>query len=135
MQMTDFALPTREDPLLVEGAGGLLSPITPEAGNIHLARHLGLPVVLVVNFYLGSLNHTLLSLAYLQQQDLVEVKGLVFFGASEYETFVAERSPWPVLARIPQKKWASPETFWSDTELWKAEMDYESLAKNLFGEA
>lgn len=48
------------DFLLVEGAGGLLSPLAEHATSADLARALGLPVLLVVPDRLGCLNHALL---------------------------------------------------------------------------
>ncbi len=48
------------DFLLVEGAGGLLSPLAERATSADLAKALGLPVLLVVPDRLGCLNHALL---------------------------------------------------------------------------
>ena len=48
--------------LLVEGAGGLYSPIASDGLNIDLARHLGLPLLIVVEDRLGCINHALLTL-------------------------------------------------------------------------
>lgn len=47
--------------LLVEGAGGVMSPIASDGLNIDLAVNLNLPVVLVALNELGCINHTLLS--------------------------------------------------------------------------
>ena len=48
--------------LLVEGAGGLYSPIARDGLNADLARHLGLPLLIVVEDRLGCINHALLTL-------------------------------------------------------------------------
>lgn len=47
--------------LLVEGAGGLMSPIASDGLNIDLAVALNIPIVLVALNELGCLNHTLLT--------------------------------------------------------------------------
>ncbi|MGD9541029.1 MAG: dethiobiotin synthase [Parvularculaceae bacterium] len=47
---------------LVEGAGGVLSPLTDEKVNADLARDLGFPVILVTADYLGAISHTLTAL-------------------------------------------------------------------------
>lgn len=52
---------TDSDFLLVEGAGGFLSPLTGDARNAELAAHLGLPVLLVVADRLGCLDHAMLT--------------------------------------------------------------------------
>ncbi|MCL7714559.1 dethiobiotin synthase [Stenotrophomonas mori] len=55
-------LRARYDAVLVEGAGGLMVPLTPQLLCIdHVARQ-GWPVLLVTSGRLGSINHTLLSL-------------------------------------------------------------------------
>jgi len=59
-----------DDLLLVEGAGGFYSPICSDGLNKDLAQALGLPVVLVVKNQLGCINHTLLSLAAIEQAGL-----------------------------------------------------------------
>lgn len=49
-------------PIIVEGVGGLLCPITDEFWVIHLAKLCKLPVVVVSRPNLGTINHTLLTL-------------------------------------------------------------------------
>ncbi|CAK0739726.1 ATP-dependent dethiobiotin synthetase BioD [Gammaproteobacteria bacterium] len=51
----------QEDFLLVEGAGGFLSPLAPRVRNAELAVALGLPVLLVVLDRLGCISHALLT--------------------------------------------------------------------------
>jgi len=49
------------DLIVVEGAGGLFSPLSPNTLNADLARELGLPVVLVDTARLGLIGRTLAS--------------------------------------------------------------------------
>jgi len=58
------------DFLLVEGAGGFYSPLTPDALNADLAAAVGLPILLVAEDRLGSLNHCLLTLEAIQRRGL-----------------------------------------------------------------
>lgn len=51
---------------LVEGAGGLLVPITADYTYLDLVRRLSLPVVVVVGSRLGCVNHALLTLSALE---------------------------------------------------------------------
>jgi dethiobiotin synthase len=62
--------------LLVEGAGGLLSPITWEWTIVDLARSLGAAALVVAADRLGSLNHAQLTLSALELAGL-EVAGIV----------------------------------------------------------
>ncbi len=49
--------------IIVEGIGGLLVPLTPRSTVADLARSLGLPLIIVARTSLGTLNHTLLTIA------------------------------------------------------------------------
>jgi dethiobiotin synthetase len=63
-------LQARHDFVLVEGVGGLLVPLTARGTVADLARALGLPVVVVARPDLGTINHTLLTLAALRRGGL-----------------------------------------------------------------
>jgi dethiobiotin synthase len=65
--------------LIVEGAGGVLVPINKKQLMVDLMAHLNLPVVLVARTALGTINHTLLSLAALREAG-VDVCGVVLSG-------------------------------------------------------
>jgi dethiobiotin synthetase len=56
--------------LLVEGVGGLMSPVAQAATNRDLARALGLPVLLVCGSYLGAISHALCALVALRDAGL-----------------------------------------------------------------
>ncbi|MDE7413824.1 MAG: dethiobiotin synthase [Muribaculaceae bacterium] len=58
------------DHLLIEGAGGLMVPLKGEYLTIDYIRDHKLPVVLVTNGRLGSINHTLLSLKAIADEGL-----------------------------------------------------------------
>lgn len=57
-------------PAIVEGAGGVMSPLTDDATNIDLAADLGLPVLLVACNYLGAVSHTLTACECLDRRGL-----------------------------------------------------------------
>lgn len=64
-------LETRDvDLVLVEGAGGVMSPMTDDATNLDLMVALGLPVLLVAGSYLGTASHLLTAL------EVVRARGL-----------------------------------------------------------
>jgi dethiobiotin synthetase len=70
--------------LIVEGAGGVLVPINETHLMMDLMKHLGLPVLLVARTALGTINHTLLSLAALRSARLT-VRGVVMVGKPNAE--------------------------------------------------
>jgi dethiobiotin synthetase len=65
--------------LIVEGAGGALVPINETQLMTDLMKHLALPVLLVARTALGTINHTILSLAALRQARL-KVRGVIMVG-------------------------------------------------------
>lgn len=72
-------LPEVDGPLVVEPAGGILVPLTADLLNVDLMADWNLPVVVVSNYYLGSINHTLLTVEALKSRDL-PLTGIVFNG-------------------------------------------------------
>ncbi len=100
--------------VLVEGAGGLMVPLGPGKNLVDLIQFLELPVLLVARIGLGTLNHTLLSLEYLMNQD-IPVVGVVLNCDAKKPDPSAEFNPqtlkqwskfpvWGVVDHIPQLK-------------------------------
>jgi len=56
--------------LIIEGAGGVMSPLAEGATNLDLMEGLGLPALLVTGSYLGAISHTLTALTALAQRGL-----------------------------------------------------------------
>ena len=67
----------RHDFVVVEGAGGLLVPVTDDLDMAGLAAELELPIVIVARAALGTINHTRLTLREAERRGL-EVIGVVF---------------------------------------------------------
>ncbi len=66
----------RHDVVIVEGAGGLLCPLTDDMTMADLALSLGLSLLVVAPNRLGVINHTLLTLEYARKRGM-DVKGVV----------------------------------------------------------
>jgi dethiobiotin synthetase len=56
----------RDGLLVVEGAGGVMSPLTDSETNLDMIAALGAPVLLVAGSYLGTISHVLTALAALR---------------------------------------------------------------------
>lgn len=65
------------DLLIIEGAGGLLVPLTRELLLLDYFQQRGFPLVLVTTPRLGSINHTLLCLEAIKQRNM-NLLGLVY---------------------------------------------------------
>lgn len=85
IRLESFQLPATDNFLVAEGAGGLMVPLNGRHLIIDLIEHLALPVVLVSRHYLGSINHTLLSVEALQRRG-IPVAALIFNGAPHAST-------------------------------------------------
>jgi len=87
--------------LVIEGAGGLMVPLTEQVFTIDFIQQLEAKVIIVAQNYLGSINHALLTAQVLRQRG-IPVLGWIFSG--EYhsnETEVIGWSGYPLLGRIP----------------------------------
>ena len=103
IQLEDFVLPQTQNDLIIEGAGGVLVPLNDQDFVIDIARQWNTPVILVSNLYLGSINHTLLTVNYLQKK-AIPVKGIIFNGEAneESERIIERHSGYRVLLRLPK---------------------------------
>lgn len=70
IRIEDFQLPETEKKLIIEGAGGLMVPLSDTEFMIDLIEKLNVPIALVVKNYLGCINHTLLSIMALKQREI-----------------------------------------------------------------
>jgi dethiobiotin synthase len=98
----DLALSQSDRFLIVEGAGGVLVPVNDRDLMVNLIVRLGLPAVVVTRTSLGTINHTLLTLAALRAA-AVPVTGVIMVGDQHDENHAAiERiGRATVLGRIP----------------------------------
>ncbi|SMC36084.1 dethiobiotin synthase [Chryseobacterium sp. YR221] len=85
IQLDDFQLPETENSLIVEGAGGLMVPLSDHIFMIDLIEILELPAALVVRNYLGCINHSLLSIMALQQRN-IKLEYLILNGTFPQDT-------------------------------------------------
>lgn len=65
--------------LIVESAGGLLSPINECETMIDLAQHLNLKTIVVARSGLGTISHTLQTIAVLRENNIC-VSSIILFG-------------------------------------------------------
>lgn len=99
----DFSIPSGNRPLLIEGAGGVLVPFNNQ-GLVFadLIEHWKLPVIVVSRHYLGSINHTLMTLEALKSRK-INVAGIVFVGDENVatESIILLKTGVRCIARIP----------------------------------
>ncbi|QYE33029.1 MULTISPECIES: dethiobiotin synthase [Sphingosinicellaceae] len=93
---------TRET-LVVEGAGGVLVPVTRRLLYADLFAHWGHPVVIVARTGLGTINHSMLSIEALRAR-AVPILGIAFVGNpnEDSEAIVVELGKVRRLGRLPR---------------------------------
>lgn len=111
IKSSDFVLPQSDNSVVVETAGGIMSPLSDTFLNIDLMQQLNLPAIVVSNNYLGSINHTLLTVEAMQKRG-IDIKGLVFSGSEFASTrqFILQYTKLRLLFSIPQFDKITPAT-------------------------
>lgn len=106
ISLSDFKLPITENNLIIEGAGGVLVPLNYKNEYvIDFAKKFDCEIVLVSNYYLGSINHTLLTFEFLKSNNF-KIKGIVFNGNENIysKKAILTHTKLPILLEIPQMK-------------------------------
>lgn len=86
IKLDNFHIPglKEQEPLIVEGAGGIMVPLNDHHFMLDLIKKLNFPVLLVTSSLLGTINHTLLSLEQMKR-DKIDVFGVVMNGPKNPE--------------------------------------------------
>ncbi|HVV53711.1 MAG TPA: dethiobiotin synthase, partial [Mucilaginibacter sp.] len=98
-----IVMPQTSNVLIIEGAGGLMVPLNSDFLMIDLIKKLGSEAILVSQNYLGSINHTLLSVQALKQHG-IPIKGIIFNGEPDTSSqdYILQYSGIRLLGYIPQ---------------------------------
>lgn len=79
IELAAINVPETSNTLVIEGAGGIMVPLNDKEFIVDLIVKTGAEVVLVIQNYLGSINHSLLSIDALKFRN-IPVKGIIFNG-------------------------------------------------------
>ena len=99
-------LTNKHDFVVVEGIGGLMVPIDDTFFVADMVRKMDLPLVIVSRDYLGTINHTLLTVEYAKSRN-IRIKGIVINMLKNGDDFVREIEKYssvPILGTIPFKE-------------------------------
>lgn len=105
IKLSDFKIPKTKNPLIIEGAGGLMVPINENELILDLIKYLDIEVIIISKNYLGSINHSLLTIEVLQKNN-IKIKGLIFNGDSNPATehIIQKLSGIPILGKVSNLK-------------------------------
>ncbi len=107
--------------LIIEGAGGLLVPFNAQGTVLaDLVKTWNIPAIVVSRHYLGSINHTLLTIEVLKNRG-INIKGIVFVGDEnkETESIIEQISEVKILGRIPMAAGITKEFILEQSNLFK----------------
>ncbi len=98
-------VPAHSHPLVIEGAGGALVPLTRSCLYADIFARWALPVVIVARTELGTINHSLLTLEAMRKRDVL-IHGIAFVGQTneDSEATIAQLGQVKRLGRLPYLK-------------------------------
>lgn len=110
IDVEQFKLPETSNTIIIEGAGGCLVPLNDNDFIIDLVSKFSCEIVLVSDLYLGSINHTLLTVEAIQNRNL-KLKGIIFNGEPnlESEKIILKHTGLPCLLKIYKEDFITPE--------------------------
>jgi len=103
--------------IIVEGAGGILTPLSQKSSMLDLMKALALPVIVVARPRLGTINHTLLTLRELRRAKLKITGVVINYALKASKTFIEKDNRAmieklgraPVIAELPYLAQVRPE--------------------------
>lgn len=115
ISINDFKLPKSEE-IIIEGAGGVMVPLNYKGNMIvELASMFEAKVIIVFKNYLGSINHTLLTIDKVKSVGL-DILGLLVVGdeVTSSERIIEDTTQMNIIARIPivdrvNQKWVKEQ--------------------------
>ncbi len=105
ISLAHITLPETENNLIIEGAGGVMVPLNDKDLMINLIQKLNAAVILVSKNYLGSINHTLLTIEALKNRGIT-IKGIIFNGIENKssEEIILNLGGLTCIGKIPEMK-------------------------------
>ncbi len=114
---------TTNDYLVIEGAGGLLVPINSTQTIADLIQQED-KIIVVSRHYLGSINHTLLTIEALKSRGLT-CAGIIFSGEEHptTESIIEEMAQVPILGRIDQEPYFDENVVREYAEIFREKLN------------
>ncbi|WP_297977944.1 dethiobiotin synthase [uncultured Capnocytophaga sp.] len=122
IELAHIKRPHSSNTLVIEGAGGLFVPLNERNTILDLM----LPtdkIVLISRHYLGSINHTMLSVEALQRRGL-NIFGIIFSGEENTatESWIASYTQIPIIGRIEEEPFFDKNTIKKYADLFKKKL-------------
>lgn len=113
-------IPQTTRPLVIEGVGGILVPLTTKILSLDLFSSWNCKWIIVSRHYVGSINHTLLTIEALKRRK-IPIIGIIFNGDPnpDSETVILEISQLPCLGRLLPEEHLNPITIQRYVTEWQ----------------
>ncbi|MGI9533113.1 dethiobiotin synthase [Lutimonas sp.] len=123
IELSAMKEPETKNNLVIEGAGGLLVPINEQDTILDMIQD-DYKVIVVSRHYLGSINHTLLTLSQLRSKG-VEVSGIVFNGEEHpsTEAIILKMGQVQEIGRIDQELVLDKKVISKYAQLFKSRLE------------
>lgn len=110
IELDNISVPQTNNTLIIEGAGGLMVPLNRKEFMIDMIGKFDAEVVLVIQNYLGSINHSLLSIDAIKKRGF-NILGVIFNGPPHQLSYdiIMEYSQLKLLGRIQKESEITPE--------------------------
>ena len=121
VELSKIAIPKTENKLVIEGAGGLLVPLN-NSDTILDIIPVNAKVIVVSRHYLGSINHTLLTIKLLQEKGF-DIS--IIFSGNEHKTteaIIKKMTSVSVIGRIDEEPYFDKNVVREYAELFKEKL-------------
>lgn len=122
IDLTQIKEPVTENHLVIEGAGGILVPLNTTDTIVDLIQP-DYKVIVVSRHYLGSINHTLLTIEALQNRNIA-VAGIVFSGDENQatESIILSKTGLKCIGRIDQEPYFDANVIAEYADLFREQL-------------
>lgn len=102
IDFNQISLPSNDNNIIIEGAGGIFVPINNQFLMIDLIKKLNLPVIIAASSLLGTINHSLMTISILKQYD-IKILGVICSGPLNQDNYdaIEHFGKVKILATIP----------------------------------
>ncbi len=120
IELQKIILPKTTNTLIIEGAGGVMVPLNDKFLVIDLIKKLKAEVIVVSKNYLGSINHTLLTIEALKSRK-IPIAGIIFNGkhSKVSEEYILNYTKLKCLLSIEDEKKIDKKTILKYTHFFK----------------
>ncbi len=114
--------PKTKNHLVIEGAGGIYVPINNTETIADLIQH-DYKVIVVSRHYLGSINHTLLTIEVLQNRN-IHIAGIIFNGQKNEatESIILSKTGIPFIGRLETEPYIDTNVINEYADLWREKL-------------